>query len=355
MKIGLLTHDKALENNKIFDYKDKTINRDNGLYPCYLIKKIFESKSIKFNTIDTYYESDRLDYVFYFKYDENVLFKHRNSINVYFAWEPEVVDEKHSKDQLKKLAKQFDYIMTWNDDIVDNNKYFKVDFFYFFEPRIFKTIKFENKKLLTNISGNKCSKHKDELYTERLKVIEYFEENYTKDFEFYGMGWNEKEFKTYKGTTESKFDTYQKYKFALCLENMHNIKGYITEKLLDCFDAKIVPIYKGASNIGKYIPESCYIDYDKYESIDVLYKELKQMTEEKYNEYISAIELYLKSAKKEKFSAEMFVKNVEYILNKNKNTKIGYFYYFFIKTKKAIKIIKKIIKKTIKMIIFRFI
>ena len=44
------------------------------------------------------------------------------------------------------------------------------------EPCRGREIPFEERKLLTSISGNKHSKHPDELYSERERVISVLEE-----------------------------------------------------------------------------------------------------------------------------------------------------------------------------------
>ena len=59
----------------------------------------------------------------------------------------------------------------------------------------------------------------------------------------------------YQGKCDKKAETYHKYKFAICFENMKNIKGYVTEKILDCLTAGIVPVYAGADNIEEYVFE----------------------------------------------------------------------------------------------------
>ncbi len=205
--------------------------------------------------------------------------------------------------------------MTWNDDVVDNKVFFKIDFPYHFSGKDVLYMNFEKKKLLTNISGNKISTGNFELYSERLRVIEYFE-YYSDDFDFYGTGWQTEKYKNYKGICDSKFEVYNKYKFALCLENMYNVNGYITEKILDCFNAEIVPIYKGAKNIQSYIPQGCYIEYDKFKSIEELHHYLKDLTEEKYLEYIENIRNYKKDERK--FSAERMAENILQVIKLDK-------------------------------------
>ncbi len=104
------------------------------------------------------------------------------------------------------------------------------------------------------------------MYSERERVIWLFREKYPDDFEFYGGGWQKKGHKSYRGRVGDKAEIYHQYKFALAFENMKNVNGYVSEKILDCLTAGIVPIYKGADDISKYIPQNCFIPYDRFET-----------------------------------------------------------------------------------------
>ena len=86
-----------------------------------------------------------------------------------------------------------------------------------------------------------------------------------------------------------------------------NITGYITEKIFDSFFAECIPIYLGAPDIGKYIPKDTFIDKNNFTTYDELYKYLKSMQKNEYNNYINAIKSYIKSDKIYEFSSEYFV------------------------------------------------
>ena len=83
----------------------------------------------------------------------------------------------------------FDRVYTWNDALVDNQKYWK----YLWPQSRFMmdtvAIPFIEKKLLTLINGNKTSLGKNELYSEREKAIRFLEKNDV-EFDLYGVGWN---------------------------------------------------------------------------------------------------------------------------------------------------------------------
>lgn len=80
----------------------------------------------------------------------------------------------------------------------------------------------------------------------------------------------------YKGACVSKFEVLQRYKFCLCFENMA-MNGYITEKLFDCLYAGTIPLYLGAPDILRYVPENVFIDCRKYRSWNEMWDEVKNM------------------------------------------------------------------------------
>lgn len=225
---------------------------------------------------------------------------------VLLAYEsPAFMPEMFSQKMLNRFAK----VITWDDALVDNKKYFKFSYAPL-QQMIPDTVPFEQKKLLTQISGNKRSKHKDELYSKRLKVIRFFEKKDGDDFEFYGTGWQDANFRHFKGEPRDKIFALKNYRFCMCYENIGNIKGYITEKIFDCFKAGVVPIYLGASNVKDFIPKECFIDRRRFKSFKALYKYLKNMDESEYNLYIAHIQAYLTSKKAQKFSQQAFAKSL---------------------------------------------
>jgi len=229
----------------------------------------------------------------------------------------------------KKNHKYFKKIFTWNDDFIDNKKYFKINYAFNIPKKIPK--KFYDKKLCCTIAGNKFANHLDELYTKRVELIRWFEENHLDDFDLYGTGWNEYRFghsfvgrvlnkvkflqkkdlfPSYKGMVESKNETMQKYKFAICYENIKDQNGYITEKIFDCFFAGCVPIYWGAKNITEHIPKECFVDKREFNSFEELYDYMVNMDEKTYMNYLDEIEKFLNSKKADPFRAEVFAETI---------------------------------------------
>jgi hypothetical protein len=223
---------------------------------------------------------------------------------VLFMWEPPSVQKRIYQ---RKVHRCFSKVYTWDDDLVDNVHVFK--FFYPVLQKMRKDlVHFEKKKLCTLIASNKQSQHPAELYTARREAIEFFEGKNTTDFTFYGWGWEKSGYKTYGGSVADKGETLKNFRFSFCYENMHSCKGYVTEKIFDCFAAGCVPVYWGASNVEKYIPEDCFIDRRKFKNNEELYAFLKKMSKEEFEGYISRISAWLNSDQAQLFSEENFVK-----------------------------------------------
>jgi hypothetical protein len=230
--------------------------------------------------------------------------------SILFLWEPPTTAPDL---YTKKAWEPFKAIYTWDDDLVDGKRFFK-----FHYPVLAQMdsdlVPFPKRQLCTTICTNKKSSDKRELYSERERAITFFDAH-AKEFAFYGFGWEKTSLKSYKGTVDDKHGTLKKYKFALCYENMGNIKGYITEKIFDCFRAGTVPIYLGASNIETYIPKSCFIDRRAFASDAALLAHIQSITEEEHATLLANIRTYLASPAAQKFSSTHFIATLLKSLN----------------------------------------
>lgn len=309
-RMAIIPWGKDYYKDKIF-YVDDMLNRDNASHVYVELRNYLNKSDWEVHTVDEYPDLAQVDlfvfFTFHIGWYKQIFDMHLENRAIYVAFEPPVVDINHSTKGIKKLLKYFEYVITWNDDLVDNRRIFKFMLPYYFLVDCTED-DFEKKKLLVNISGNKHSKVEDELYSERERIISYLDDS--DDFELYGVGWDVQNHASYRGIAHTKREIYHRFKFALCLENMKNINGYVTEKILDCLCAGIVPIYWGASNIDKYIPSNCFIPYEKFSSLDELITFLKSMDKKVYNDYLIAAKNYLDSEEKNVFSLEEFGKQI---------------------------------------------
>ncbi|MDN5130741.1 glycosyltransferase family 10 domain-containing protein [Aliarcobacter butzleri] len=335
-KVGIWNYYESLNKENYLLFNKSSGIGDNLLEPFNKLYVEGKRYDIDFMTLDMVDNFSTLDSVFFFDFPNmsNKYVKKVFSSNIkkyLILFESELI--KPDNWDLKK-HKYFNKIFTWKDDIIDNKKYFKFNFAQEIPNKINKDLS-KKKKLCTLIAGNKKVNHSLELYSKRVEAIRWFEKNYPKDFDFYGMGWDEytpankyirygfrklklsklfqllkPNFPSYKGKVDSKKEVLEKYKFAICYENAKDISGYITEKIFDCFFAGCIPIYWGADNIIKHIPKECFIDKRKFDSYEEIYKYIKNMSDVEYIKYLDNIENFLNSEKAYKFSSECFAKTL---------------------------------------------
>ena len=335
MKVGFLNYYSHCNNNKIFIDPEAHGLGDNLTYPYVHLFEKAKSLGIEISTIDTQpLENYEIIFCIDFPTFKNEYFKKviESEFNnlILFIYECEVIMSDNWDENNYKYFKK---IFTWNDKLVDNKKFFK----YFSPNKIPDTFDFDlnkKEKLCTLIAGNKFNYHPLELYTERKKAIQWFEKNHPEDFDLYGIGWENKPlitdanvwgteegnrlnnlypeeiFTSYKGPVESKNETLKRYKFSICYENSIDIPGYISEKIFDSFFAGCIPIYLGAPNITKYIPPETFIDKRKFDSYSDLYKYIKNMPDETYQDYLEAIETFVTSDDIYPFGEEFFADTI---------------------------------------------
>ena len=180
-------------------------------------------------------------------------------------------------DKHKGLNKEFDLIFTYDADIL--NKYDNARFVPFcsntwyqgdLNPNAYQ----EKTKDVSILSSNKAQ---CELHKVRINLAQYLKRNNLADT-----------FGTFDGGNFVKIDdTLKDYRYTFAIENF--IEPYFfTQKLTSCFSAMTIPIYIGATDIGKFFNTDGIIqisvkDLDNVENI------LKKCTKEEYEARIPAI------------------------------------------------------------------
>lgn len=313
MKIAIIPWDDTFLGDKMFDLADKQINYDHRMEQFFLMRREFERRGDELHTVDLFEDPKEVDFFLFFEWNAEWLRKltglKLDSRMVYCNAEPPTVNPLNCREGFEKLFHYFPYVMTWNDALVDNRRIFKRNIPYYFDVNL-GDVPFEKRKLLTCISGNKHSDHPDELYSERERAIFGIEKIAPEDFDLYGGGWDTNVHPSYRGRVEKKAAVYHQYRFALALENMQNVKGYVSEKILDCLTTGIVPVYKGADNIVEYVPEECFIRYERFGSAGEMLDFLRKMDKEEYEGYLAAAQKFLKSDMVKRFAGEEYARNV---------------------------------------------
>jgi hypothetical protein len=307
---------------------EHAINRDDSNYPYWLLRERLLSCGIELNTPDI-------------NAGRNIIFElHLNAMPrlqqipafVLLLETAQICPQNADEN----LLAQYERIFTWRDDWVDGARYVKINFPNRHRPN--ESIREqERNRFCCLIAGNRrpALSSPQDLYSERVKTIRWFERNAQNQLDLYGSGWEVlpartgkigrlwyriaqklarktgyRAFPSYRGRVDSKFETLRKYRFAVCYENVKDLPGYITEKIFDCFFAGCVPVYWGADNVTDYIPQECFVDRRAYADHYELYEYLSTMTDAEFESRQSAIRKFLESSSATPFFAEHFVEKV---------------------------------------------
>ena len=102
---------------------------------------------------------------------------------------------------------------------------------------------------------------------------------------------------------QDKLAFERKHKFSLCFENGAH-SGYTTEKLVQAFAARTVPIYWGDPNVGKVFNKKAFVDASDFRSMEELIARIRQIDEDD--------ELYLSMLREPALLPATLTKDEEY-------------------------------------------
>jgi hypothetical protein len=369
MNIGFYSYARVFNKNRMLaNVFTSEWGGDNTNYPIALLCEKLMKDGHKLSTIDTG-DINKYDKVIFLEYPEfrrtgrpNKYLKRLSKngrVELYLLCidTPAVKPNNWVRDNHKYFRKTF----TWHDDYVDNKRYFRVHSTSHKQSDKMSFSLSNKKKLCVITARQKFSDNPHELYSERVKIIRWFEQNRPQDFDLFGYGWDEYKFNgkfkwlnlidyyikrigelfpdhsvikkifnksarfnylagillnrekklypSYRGPASSLRATLKDYRFCICLENS-SFPGWVTERIFDCFLSGCVPVYLGDPNIKSRIQEDAFIDMRKFKSYQDMYDSLKNMSENEYLNYIEAIKSFLNSDNNYPFTAEYFADTV---------------------------------------------
>jgi hypothetical protein len=209
---------------------------------------------------------------------------------------------------------------------------------------------------LVMINHNKLpALHWNELYSKRPAAVEFFARY--NEIDLYGRGWDtvpyqmgqtwkpatvqhiERFFKkqwqrfrpnpeleaarrVYKGSVPSKIQTLGNYTFCLCFDNV-TLKGWITEKIFDCFVAGTIPVYWGASDVEQHIPAACFIDMRQFRDYQELRTFLKSLSPAAIRAYKEAGREFMNSPRFIPFKKQTFTELLGRIVEQDTGLSLG--------------------------------
>lgn len=240
--------------------------------------------------------------------------RQRPGLALLVAEPPSIVRANASDDSHKDM----DVVLTWNESwLARGGKYVRTVLPVTSEFPDVERIDFKSKKLLVDISANKFSSHRAELYTARREAIRYFEQRFPDDFDLYGIGWDglgkqsfgltstndRHEYVSYRGRVSHKWDVLPRYRFAICYENAV-IDDYVSQRIFDVLRCGCVPIYWGAPDIASHVDAGAFVDRRRFGSNEELADYLSHVNEDEYGEMQEAGRRYLRSDRFRSYLAE---------------------------------------------------
>lgn len=280
--------------------------RDNALAPYIALKEAFRFCGIDLSTSDINPPAES-EFSIYLDIHEPLPEPSAAKRSFLIMCEPPTVLQYNWD---RSLHTRFDRIFTYDDSLVDGGRYIK-----WLPPNPFPetALQFrteEKTKFCVMIVGAKSSSYPGELYSERLRVIRWFEKHQPQRFDLYGHRWPKEHFPSYRGSPTHKREVMGDYRFSICYENMAGLPGYVTEKIFDSFFNGVVPVYWGAPNIEEYVPESCFIDRRRFRSNDELYEYLAAMSDDIHQSYLDNIARFIERERNGRFGISAFVRSV---------------------------------------------
>ena len=319
------------QNNKLFSKKyayfnqgkKKIFREDNNIGLNYLKKKIIQA-GYKLITTDTLSKKDTCAVEMHF-FGSFIKKKAR----LYYCILPEI-REIAKNCEINILKNKYDKIFTNIEEDIDNKKVFHIN-----QPQSnnYKKNIIRKKKFSCLIANNKNLNSYSSYsgYSERIKLINWFQEYHPNELDIYGSNWDKYYFHNYylnrillylqnklhlkkklsdafKGSIQCKIPVLSNYKFSFCFENYFGSKGYFTEKIFDSFYAGTIPIYLGCSNVEKYLPSNIFINYKKFNDLNEIYKYMNSIDKKMYIKFQMNIIDFLSSKNFSKFHYKKFAK-----------------------------------------------
>lgn len=215
-------------------------------------------------------------------YVDMIPFSTKETLRILLVLEPNEISG--IKNSILKNYNKFDLILTWDEEIIEscpNSKIFPygttwIQNFQFPEHKDFS---------ITTLIGNKkqCFGHnlRHNLVMMRNKItnlpLHIFNSRNFAYSENFGMK------KMINNHIKNELFYSQ---FHIVIENVI-MNNWFTEKIIDCFQTKTIPVYIGCPNIGNYFNSSGIIHV---KNLDELFESCNNFTESTYNEKIEHIE-----------------------------------------------------------------
>ena len=352
--------------DKLFDARLTSTVGENLSAPWIYLRHWFEQRGVEVHTADYLLQND-------YRKPQNVFVsfglrrrcravagRRDVQLSAFFAFESPAVEPALYRD-LADVQRRFKRIFTFADaQSLQPFLRAPLDSRIFRKPSPVESVREDlwarsERKFLMMINNNRLPAigwH--ELYTERMRAVEYFSR--TDEIDLYGKGWDAPSYqmgigwmpgtlqilmrkaqtawqrirpvpallaarRVYKGMVASKLEALSRYTFSICFENAA-LNGYLTEKLFDCFAAGTVPIYWGATDIEKLVWPECFIDMRKFAGYAELASFLKSRSANDVVRYREAARTFLASEDFKPFTKQAFTERLARVVEEDTGVRL---------------------------------
>jgi alpha(1,3/1,4) fucosyltransferase len=312
-QIIVAPYSKVFERNEMFR-PDSVYNNENRLKAGIMLKHELENSGFTVNTYDLFPASSIEKNDVYLSYNHHPgIFK---QVARRISWENRILIAQEPLEKsnfIKSTIKSYGKVLTWNENILGENNVHRIKTYPITKFNV-DWIPLDKRRFLTNISMNKKSAYKGELYSERINTIRLAEKLFPGEFDHWGIGWNPPKtflekiglkkyiyIDSYRGALKEKYDTLRQYKFSVCYENTKDLPGNLSEKIFDCFQCGVIPLYWGAPDVLKYIPVETFIWRENFHSNEEMLLFIRSMPNDAVSSMIDTIRKFITSENMDEF------------------------------------------------------
>jgi len=165
----------------------------------------------------------------------------------------------------------FDYVLTFDKYLISKGE----NYLYYPHGRCWIN-NYEDALKVNKISTIASDKNWTEGHQLRHQVIDRFKYN----IDAFGRGYK---------VVENKEEALLQYMFSITIENCRQ-QGYWTEKIVDCFATKTIPIFWGDNAVNDFFDPDGIIYFNNIKELGNIIEDLENNGEEIYNSKKAAIE-----------------------------------------------------------------
>lgn len=170
----------------------------------------------------------------------------------------------------------FDFVLTFDEDLIKRGE----NFLYYPHGRCWIPQEYKPKEKTKTISIIASSKNHTIGHKLRHEVISKLSKKYNIDV--YGYGYR---------PVENKIEALEDYQFSITIENSIQ-PGYWTEKVVDCFATKTIPIFWGDKSVSKYFNKDGVIYFDDINHLEQLLNSDLPINKQAIDENLLLVEKY---------------------------------------------------------------